>query len=333
MYNSRKFILIIILLISLWALGITGYIVIEGWSFLDAVYMTVISLTTVGFGEVHALSPKGRVFTILLLVMGLGIFSYSVRVLAEATIEGHFKGILGRKRMQKAIEKLNNHFIVCGYGRIGRTISKDITHKGIPVVVVESNPEVTSELEDRHMPFIQGDATHDEVLLQAGVKKARGIICVLHTDAANVYVTLTARTLNPGLLIVARADDTNAEKKMIQAGADRVISPYEIGAKRMALAVLQPTVTEFLDLAVHSTALDLCIEQVEISKGSVLDGVNIQKAAVRQRTGCTVLAVQRPDGDMIVSPDPHLVLAMGDILVTMGTKEGLETFKNLAHPS
>ncbi len=333
MYGNRRFISIILLLIGLWAVGVTGYMIIEGWNFLDAIYMTVITLTTVGFGEVHTLSPHGRIFTILLLVTGLGIFSYSIRVLAEATIEGHFKGILGRRRMQKTIEKFNSHFIICGYGRIGRTIATSIANRDIPVVVVENDPDIASELDGGNMPFIQGDATHDDTLLKAGVKRARGIVCVLHTDAANVYVTLTARTLNPALLIVARADDANAETKMIQAGADRVISPYDIGAKRMALAVLQPTVTEFLDLAIHSTSFNLCIEQVGIERGSPLDGVNLQKAAVRQQTGCTVLAVQRSDGNMIVSPDSHLVLAEGDILVTLGTAEGIKILKGLAMPS
>ncbi len=333
MFSKRKLIFLLLLLAILWATGITGYMVIEGWNFLDSLYMTVISLTTVGFTEVHELSDKGRIFTIVLLATGLGLFSYCVGILAEATIEGHFKGVLARKRMQKAIGKLNKHFIICGYGRIGRTITTAIVERGIPVVVVENNPDVISELEGRNMLCVHGDATHDETLLKAGVNRARGIVCVLHTDADNVYVTLTARTLNPGLLIVARADDSNAEKKMIQAGADRVISPYEIGAKRMALAVLQPTVTEFLDLAVHSTTFDLCIEQIEVSEGSPIDGVSLKKAAIRQKTGCTVLAVQRADGDMIVSPDPNLILASGDILVTLGTVHGLEDFKALTSPS
>ncbi len=333
MFSRKKLILILLLLVGLWSLGIAGYVIIEGWSILDAIYMTVISLTTVGYGEVHPLSSAGKIFTIALLAMGLGLFSYSIGVLAEATIEGHFKGILGRKRMQKAIDKLNNHFIICGYGRIGKTIQRTISERNIPLVIVEKDPEVVQDMQDSDLLYVEGDATHDEVLVRAGVKRAKGIICVLHTDADNVYVTLTARSLAPGLLIVARADDTNAEKKMIQAGADRVISPYEIGAKRMALAVLQPTVTEFLDLAVHSIRFDLTIEQIQIQEDSKLDGMSLKKAAIRQKTGCTVLAVQRAEGAMIISPDPNTVLGSGDIVVTLGTKHGLEAFKRLAGAS
>ncbi len=329
MFGKRKLLFLVSLLVVLWAAGVTGYMVIEGWGFMDALYMTVITLTTVGFNEVHELSDTGRLFTIVLLATGLGLFSYTVGLLAEATIEGHFKGILTRKRMQKAIERLSNHFVICGYGRIGRSISNSIVERGIPVVVVENDPDIISELEDRNMLCIQGDATHDETLLKAGVRNARGVVCVLHTDADNVYVTLTARSLNPGLLIVARADDGNAEKKMMQAGANKVISPYEIGARRMALAVLQPTVTQFLDLAVHSTSFDLCIEQLELSESSRLAGVSLKRAAIRQKTGCTVLAVQRADGDMIVSPDPNLVLAGGDTLVALGPTEGLKEFRML----
>ncbi len=310
--------------------GVVGYMAIEKWSFLDAIYMTVISLTTVGYGEVHPLTPAGRIFTIVLLLTALGLVSYSVSLLAQAALEGHIKGIWGRKKMNKQIRKLTNHYIVCGYGRIGRTIAKAVQNRGLSVVVVENDPEIQKEIENEGFLYIPGDATHDETLKQAGVERARGVICVLPTDPKNVYATLTARSLNPGLIIVARADEANAEQKMIQAGADKVISPYEIGARRMALAILQPTVTEFLDLAVQVASLNLHIEQIEIKKNSYLDGLSLQQASLRQKTGASVLAVQREDKDMIVSPPPDFVLKAGDIIVALGSSDALKKLQKLA---
>lgn len=327
---SRRWARLSALLLLLWAAGVGGYMWIEGWSFRDALYMTTISLTTVGYEEVHPLSPEGRSFTVGLLLVGVGFFFYALGLLSQAVLEGHLRGFWERRRMEKAIDKLNHHFIICGYGRIGRTIQRTISERGIPVVVVENQREVVEELSAAGLLYVEGDATQDEVLLTAGVERARGVICVLHSDADNVYVTLTARAINPGLMIVARADDANAEKKMIQAGADRVISPYEIGARRMALAVLQPTVTEFLDLAVHSTALDLKIEQVELAEDSPLVGRSLAEAAIREETGVTVLAVQQLENHMFLGPPPSYVLRGGDILVVMGDGRGLAAFRDLA---
>ncbi len=328
-----RLVLIVFLLIVLMTGGIVGYMVIEDWSFLDSVYMTVISLTTVGYGEVHPLTPSGRVFTVFLLLTGLGLVSYSVSLLAQAALEGHIKGIWGRRKMDKEISKLRYHYIICGYGRIGRTIAKAVRNRGLPVVIVENDPEIQQEIEKDGFLYIPGDATHDETLKQAGVERARGVICVLPTDPKNVYATLTARSLNPGLIIVARADDANAEQKMIQAGADKVISPYEIGARRMALAILQPTVTEFLDLAVHATGFNLQIEQIEIKEGSYLDGLSLQQASLRQKTGASVLAVQREDKEMVVSPPPDFVLRAGDIIVALGSAKALQSLNEYASKS
>ncbi|MCK4426758.1 MAG: potassium channel family protein, partial [Deltaproteobacteria bacterium] len=243
MYGKRRLLTVAVLLLGLWILGVTGYVIIEGWDVLDAVYMTTISLTTVGYDEVHPLSPAGRIFTVLLIAMGVGLFFYAFRVLAGAIIEGHLKGLLGKRKMQKTISNLKQHFIICGYGRIGMSICRVLKERQYPLVVIENDPSIIQEIEINNLLYVNGNATHDEILIQAGVERAKGIICVLSTDSDNVYITLTARSLNPGLSIVARADDAHAENKMIQAGANRVISPYEIGARRMALAVLQPTVT------------------------------------------------------------------------------------------
>jgi voltage-gated potassium channel len=329
MYGRRRLLTVAVLLLGLWILGITGYVVIEGWGVLDAVYMTTISLTTVGYNEVHPLSSAGRIFTALLIAMGVGFFFYALGVLAEAIFEGHLKGLLGKRKMEKAISKLKQHFIICGYGRIGMSICRVLKERQYPLVVIENDSSAIQNIKTNNFLYVAGDATHDEILIQAGVERAKGIICVLGTDSDNVYITLTARSLNPGLLIVARADDANAENKMIKAGADRVISPYEIGARRMALAVLQPTVTEFLDLAVHSSAFDLRIEQVEIDSKSSLDGVSLVDAALRQKLGVTVLAVQQSSGGLTLTLDPQHIIRGDDILVALGSREGLNALREL----
>ncbi len=330
MEHRRHFVIVTAMLVALWLFGVAGYMVIEGWSLLDSFYMTAITLSTVGYGEVHPLDPAGRIFTVVLLVWGTGTFFYAVGVITDAFFEGHLKGLLEKRRMDKAIGRLSNHYIICGFGRIGRTIAKVFQEKGIPVVIVERDQEVIKEVAETGFPFIQGDATKDEVLVAAGVKRAKGIICVLRSDADNVYITLTARSLNPGLMIETRASDHDSQRKMIQAGANHVISPYEVGARRMALAVLQPTVTEFLDLAVHSAGFDLTVEQIEIAPGSALDGVSIKDAAIRARTGCTVLAVQQPSDRMILALGPDYVFSSGETMVALGTSQGLIKLKELA---
>ena len=326
---KKRFIFISVLLISLWAIGVIGYLLIEGWSVLDALYMTSISLTTVGYGEVYPLSPAGQIFTIVLITGGVGIFFYAFGSITEALIEGHLKGYMARIKMEKTVEKLKGHFIVCGYGRIGSSIVKIFQEKEIPVVVVEKDPQVVEKIQHDEALFIEGDATLDNTLMRAGVTRAQGVICVLPSDADNVYIILSARTLNPDLLIIARVDAKDAEKKMIMAGADKVISTYEIGAGRMALAALKPTVTDFLDLAVHSTTLDLTIEQVRVEPHSKLDGITLKDAALRQKAGVTVLAIHKPSGQLLCALDPKFVLTGGDVMVAMGDQKGLEQLKAL----
>ncbi|MDA8162500.1 MAG: potassium channel protein [Desulfobacteraceae bacterium] len=330
MQGNRRIILIFSLILTLVIFGTAGYIIIGGWNFLDALYMTIISITTVGYGEVRPLSPAGRIFTMVLLTMGVGLFFYAVTSLAEYAVEGRIKGLWEKRRMEKAISSLSQHFIICGYGRIGRSIADNIYKEGHPIVVIENDPATIKDANRADFLYIEGDATQDEYLIKAGIERAKGIICVLRSDADNVYITLTSRLLNPGLLIVARAGDPRAEKRMIQAGANRVVSPYEIGARRMALAVLKPTVIEFLDLALHSSVFDIFIEEVTIDAKSAIDGLSLQDAGLRQKTGVTVLAIQKLANKMILSPDPHYILKGGDAVITLGSQKGLAEFRLLA---
>ncbi len=325
-----KLLVVFILLNVLCITGVAGYMVIEDWNFLDSAFMTAISLTTVGYAVVHPLSASGKVFTIILIMSGVGLFFYALTLLSEALIEGHLRGYFEKKKMHKKISSLSSHYILCGHGRLGHTIAENFSARGLPLVVIEKDPEIIKGLQAKKLMFIQGDATNDDVLEEAGVKRAKSIICTLNSDAANVYVVLTARSMNRDIFILTRASDMSAEKRMVQAGADKVITPYEIGAKRMVLAVLSPTVTEFLDLATETCGMDLSIEQITIQTGSELDGVTLKGIGLRERTGVNVLGIRRKDTGLSVELGPDEKILAGDIIVAMGTRKGLEKVKKLA---
>ncbi len=327
---TRKILIVLLLIVALWATGVVGYIVIEKWSVLESVYMTAISLTTVGFKEVRPLSDSGRIFTIILITLGVSLFFYAAGTLAEAIVEGHIRGLIGRRRMEKKISKLNNHYIVCGYGRLGKVICQELNVRKYQVVVIDNKESAIKAAAQSGLYYLRGDATLDEVLTKAGIKRAKGLITVLGTDAANVYITISARSLNPSLIIVARAEDENAERKMFMVGATKVISPYKIGATRMALAVLKPTLTEFLDLASHSVGFDLDIEQIEIMPGSDLAGKALKEVSLREKTGVTVIAIKKKGGRLTLQLSPDEPLEPGDVIIALGTKSGVQKVFEMA---
>jgi len=321
----------LICLLFLFLFGTVGYYFIEGWNIVDSIYMTVISLTTTGYGEVHPLSIKGKLFSIILLILGASLFVYVITLLARALMEGQFRELLEKKAMRDKINKLHNHYIICGFGRIGKTISDSLKSSNMPFVIVERNKEVFDELKKLGYFYVEGDATQEEFLINAGVKSARVLICVLHSDADNVYTTLTARSINPGIFIIARASEKRAEKNLMQAGASQVVSPYEIGAKRMALAVLKPNVIEFLDLVTQKGGiLSLTLEQIQIKSDSILKDKSMKDLDLRNKFGVSVLAVQKFHGDMILSPKPDYVFESGDIIIAMGNIDKLENLSQFA---
>lgn len=326
---NRKLLLIFFMLMALLSIGTIGYILIEDWRPLDALYMTVITVATIGYGELKPLSDAGRTFTMIIIFMGVGFFAYSINVLTEAAVEGKIKDIFNQKRMQRAISKLENHFIICGCGRIGRTILEMLLRNSIPVVVIESNPDVIRDLESTGHLVMVGDATNEDVLNNAGISRARGVVCVLHSDADNVYIILTARLLNPSIFILARASDRKAERRIYQAGANKVISPYEIGARRMGMAILKPTVIEFLDLAVHSADFDLSVEQYEIGEASILLGKTLKEIGIRELTGATLLAVKRKTDKVMSHVHPDYVFQKGDLIVALGSSESLNKLNRI----
>lgn len=310
-------------LLVLTSIGVLGYMTIVGMSFMDALYMTVITLSTVGYREVQPLDVAGQVFTIGLIFSGLGTVLYSAGLIAREIIEGEFQRTFGRRKVQRQIQQLSDHFIVCGFGRMGRIVCKELVAKPVPFVVVERNADALREGEAEQFLMVEGDATEDHVLLQGGIKRARGLVSALSTDSDNVYVALTARELNPSLTIVARAEDERSERKLLHAGATRVVSPYVIGGHRMAHALLRPAVLDVIDLATHYRSIELQIEEVQIPKGGVGNGATLQDSGIRETLGIIVIAIKKPNGDMVFNPSNDVRIIEGDRLVVMGPTTNL----------
>ncbi len=303
--------------------AVLGYMYIEGWTYLDSFYMVVLALSTVGFTEVHPLSDQGRMFTSMLIFMGVGNFAFLVGSFTQILVEGRLQAVWGRMRLQKTIEKLSNHIIVCGYGRIGSIAVKEITREGIPVVVVEKNPELCDLMEEREVLYISGDATSDAVLRKAGIERAKTLIAALSNEAANVYVTLIARQISPKMTVVARADSEEHIPRLELAGANRVMMPHIIGGVRMAQSALRPAVTSFLELAVRGGDMDLQMEELLVTDRSELVGKNLIESKIRQRFNLIIITIKKADGQSIFNPGAQQVIEAGDTLILVGAKENL----------
>src|SRR5574341_2391610 len=299
-------------------LGTAGYMVIEGWGFLDAFYMTIITISTVGYREVRELSNRGVVFTILIIIFAVGDLWYTIGKFAQVMFEGQFQRFLGRRKVEKRIESMKDHYIICGFGRIGSLICKEFSAKPVPFVIVENNPGVIEKQEDEHYSYIQGDATDDETLLKAGIKRAKGLVSVVASDTENVYITLTARGLNPDLYILARSGEDGSEIKLKRAGASKVVSPYLIGGSRMAQAVLRPNVVDFLEIATGREHLELQMEEILIPPDSGFVGHNLVSAGFRKATGVIIVGIKKADGTMVFNPESHTKISGHDTLIVLG---------------
>jgi len=289
----------------------------EGADFLSSLFMSVITFTTIGYEEYVPLSTAGRIFTIFLALGGVGFFFYMFSVISEFVVHLTLQTFEGRG-MEKEILKQNDHAILCGFGRIGKNIYELIKEE-IPVVVIEKDPELIKELKEKKILYLEGDATEEEVLLKAGIKRARHLIAVLGEDPLNVYLVLSARMLNPRINIVSRADDPSVEKKLYQAGANRVLSPYLSGAKKMALAVLKPNVMDFIDIAGYDPTTSLQLEEILVEEGSALVNKTILESRIRDLTNAIILAIKRKSGEMIFNPAGNTVILEGDILIALYT--------------
>lgn len=316
------------LILGVTIFGIIGYSLMEGWSIFDAFYMTVITLTTVGYMEVHPLSNAGRAFTSVLILTGVGTMLYALSIGVRVLMEGEIREILGRRKLSKKIEKMENHYIICGYGRMGKIICREMLHNGAPFVIIERIPEVFAAI-DKELLSIQGDATQDAVLKEAGIERARGLISVLSTDADNLYVVLSARGMNPRLRIVARASDEGAERKLFRAGADNVVSPYYIGGLRIAHTILKPAVVDFIEFATRSGNIELQMEEIKVKESSSITDKSLDECGIRKELGIIIVAIKRESGEMEFNPTSTSIIRKGDTLVAMGETKQLKALEDL----
>ena len=329
----KKLLFPIIIFLILLLSGIFGYMYIEGWDLLDSLYMTIITISTVGYGEVREIGPGGRVFTILLIIFGVSIITYTVSLVVETLVAGEIRSVLGRRKVSKKIKSLKDHYIICGYGRIGSIICKELTRKAIPLMVIEKDEHVQEELEQDEILYLQGDATHEETLLEAGIEKAKGLVSVVSSDAENVYICLTARGLNPRLYILSRAEDEASERKLLRAGANKVILPYILGGRRMVQAIIRPTVSDFLESAVHDQSFELNIEEVTVGEDSRLANQSLVDSGIRQEMDVIIIGIKQKAGTMIFNPSSQTKIQSDDILIAMGRNKDLETLRRVLTPS
>ena len=327
--------LIIMVLLSalLLVFGTSGYMLIEGWSLIDALYMTVITLATVGFGEVHPTSEAGRIFTIVLIILGVGFCLYVVGYILQFLVEGRIRIILGRRKLDQQISQLKNHYIVCGYGRMGRGLCRYLAQKLLNFVVIEQNPDRIAAMDEDGILYVLGDSTGEANLTKAGIVRASTLMAVLGSDAANVFLVLTARRRNPELFIVARANESETKDTLYAAGANVVVSPYEIGARRMAHAILRPTVIHFLELAFADESADIQIEEIWVNNRSNLVDLTLQESGIRQDLNLIVIAMKKDDGSILFNPLAGSRIEAGDTLVVVGEAQNLIKLEKVLNPS
>jgi voltage-gated potassium channel len=306
------------------AFATVGYHIIEGWTLWHSFYVTVAAITTVGLPE---LTPRAQVFTIVVLFAGISAALYTFTLIATIVVEGGLPKRLQRRRYARMLDTIKDHFIVCGYGRIGSTVARQFQRQRIPFVVIERDPERLQAAMDDGALAVEADASREDVLKRVGIDRARGLVAAVGTDAENVYAVLSARVLRPDLFIISRAESEDAGQKLRRAGADRVISPYQIGAMQMAQTAIRPAVVDFVELATSSESLELAMEEISISSGSALAGRTILAANLRQRYGVIVVGIQRQDRSMEFNPEPDTSIRAGDRLVVLGRPESLRSLE------
>ncbi len=299
---------------------------------MDALYMTVITLATVGYGEVHEISSEGRLFTVFLIFLGVGFFLYVVGNVIQFLVEGRIRHVLGRRILDKQISKLKNHFIVCGYGRMGQALCGYLIQRYLDVVVIEQNPDRVPVMDKDGILYVLGGATDEATLMKAGIKRARGIISVLGSDADNVFLVLIAKRLNPNIFVVARANQNESEKTLYDAGTDKVVSPFALGARRMAHAILRPTVIHFLELAFVDDNTDIHVEEIPVSASSKLVDVSLQDSGLRQDFDLIIISIKKADGTMCFNPKALHQFEAGDTIVAVGSRKGLMQAAKILNP-
>jgi voltage-gated potassium channel len=320
----------VVLIAAVLSVGTLGYVLIEHWTVFDAFYMTVTTVTTVGYAEIHPLSRGGRVFNAGVIIIGVATVLYTFTFLMARLVEGDLQARWAVRRRGRMLEDLTNHFIVCGFGRIGQIVAREFMRQKVPLVIIERDPERMGAAIDMGYLAVEADASSEEVLRRVGIGRARGFIAAVSTDADNVFAILTARLLRPDLFIIARAETEDAKAKLIRAGADRVLFPYQIGGLQLAQTALRPAVVDFVQLATGSDNLDLNMEQVQIAENAPLAGRTIVDANLRQRFGVVVVGIQRANGAMEFNPPPETFMHVGDYLVVLGQAKNLRELEAVA---
>ncbi len=314
----------IFFLVAVVSLGTVGYVTLEEMNLFDAFYMTLITISTVGFGEIKPLSHGGRILTAFIIISGISVLTYTLGQVLTIFMEGEISQLLGRRKLEKQISRLKDHYIVCGYGRIGKIISQELADDNIPFIIIEQNSNLVEILEQDRYLYINMDATTEAALLKAGIMEAKGIVTAVHSDANNVFITLTAKGLRPGIFILARSSDEENQEKLLRAGATRVVCPYLMGGRRMFQVLKRPTVMDFIDTATIDTQLGLRMEEAVVSTKSSLLGKTLIESHLRQDFGVIIVAIKKPTGEMIFNPLPTEKLEGGDVIVVIGKKEGLK---------
>jgi voltage-gated potassium channel len=309
-------------------LGTGGYVIIEGWTVLDSLYMTVITLSTVGYGEIHPLNPAGQIFTIVLILSGIVVVSLVLASFARFIIEGEIRNVMEERRTKREVSRLRDHYIICGYGRIGSVIADELHEHKVPFVVVDSSPEKIDEITRKGYPALNGDSVDEEVLRAAGIERAKGLVAAVGSPADNVYITISAKALAPHIFVMGRAHDDTGEKRLRTAGADQAVCPYSIGGRRMANLILRPAVVEFLDLTGGKRDLELAIEEMKVRSGSPLAGKSIVDSEIRTKFGIIIVAILRPNEKMIFNPPPQSVINENDILIALGQMQDLKALSS-----
>jgi voltage-gated potassium channel len=323
---THKLKLTLFILFTVLIVATLGFYFIEDWSMIDSFYTAVTTMATVGYGDFTPKTTEGKIFTVFIIVFGVGTMLYSFSLITEGIVESRLSRMLGRGKLQKIIEKMNNHYIICGCGRIGFLICRELASEKVPFVIIDNNPEILQKIQEEGFVYCKGDATQDKVLIEAGIKRAKGIVCVLPTDAENLYVILTAKELKHDIYILSRSEEEESEHRLIRAGADRVMSPYTLGGMRMAMAIMRPAMLDFIEITTRRQSLELRMEEISVCDHSPIIGQSLEESGIRQRYGLIIVAVKKDTGKMIFNPLANYVIAKGDRLIAMGEDENVKRF-------
>ncbi len=307
--------------------GMLGYVLIEGWSFFDALYMTIITITTTGYKEIYPLGHAGRLFTMILIVLGFVALAYTGGRMAQLFVEVY---LFRRKRMNRKLQSIDNHYIVCGFGRMGKKICQELSDSHVTFVVIEKNKDEIENLRTTGFLYLEGDATTDEILISAGIKSAKGLVAVLPTEVENVFTTLSARVLNPAIFIVSRAVEEETESKLIKAGANRVVKPYEIGGYRMAQVLLRPGVIDFIDIIARDRQIDLRIDEIEVGQKSGLVGKTLADSLIRKELNIIIVAIFKKNGTVVYNPKSTAIIEGQDKLMVIGEENNIKKLIEIA---